>query len=109
MSKYLGLDLGTNSIGWAYIDLTRTEKRSLRRKHQRELMFSNKTTKKKATRLRIRTSIIDNIRIVVLTIITLTMFVFSLIFAEYWQLYLNLGIGGLISLLTFDDKKDKSL
>jgi|TARA_B110000967_G_C18875413_1_gene557968 hypothetical protein len=105
MSKHLGLDLGTNSIGWAYVDLTRTEKRKLRRKYQRELIFKNRISKKEATFFKIKNLISENIRTILLMIITVTLFLFSLIFAEFWQLFLNLGIGGLISILTLENKK----
>tara|TARA_Y100000815_G_C13311943_1_gene488872 strand:+ start:98 stop:421 length:324 start_codon:yes stop_codon:yes gene_type:complete len=105
MSKYLGLDLGTNSIGWAYIDLTRTEKRQLRRKYQRELIFRNKISKKEATLFKIKSLLVENIKIILLSSITMIMFLLSLIFSEFWQLFLNLGIGGLISILTLENKK----
>lgn len=105
MSKYLGLDLGKNSIGWAYVDLTRTEKRQLRRKYQHELIFKNRTSKKKVTLFKIRSLMTENIRIILLSTITLTLFIFSLIFSEFWQLFLNLGIGGLISILTLEKNK----
>lgn len=107
MNKYLGLDLGTNSIGLAYIDLNRNEKRALRRKYQRELIFRNKVYKKEATLFKIKNLIKNNTRIIFLSIITLTMFVLSLILVEFWQLFINLGIGGLISILTLENKKNK--
>lgn len=75
MSKYLGLDLGTNSIGWAYIDLTRIEKRVLRRKYQRELIFRDKISKKEAT-FKIKNLIMNNIRIILLSSITFILFFF---------------------------------
>jgi len=105
MSRYL--DLGTNSIGWAYVDLTRTEKRALRRKYQRELIFNNRISKKEATLFKIKNLIKMNMRILILSVITLTMFLLILIFTEYWQLFLNLGISGLISILTLENKKNK--
>ncbi|MGV8814927.1 MAG: hypothetical protein ACOH2D_12550 [Gelidibacter sp.] len=119
MSKYLGLDFGTNSIGWTLVDnykisdkgvqifvnSQRTEKRDLRRKNQREFILLNRISKKNTTLFKIKNLLIKNIRIVLLSTITLTLFLFSLIFAEFWQLFLNLGIGGLISILTFERNK----
>ncbi len=107
MSKYLGLDLGTNSIGWAYIDVTRTEKRQLRRKYQRELIFRNKISKKEATIFKIKNLVTENVRIILLSTLTVVLFIFSFIFVEFWQLFLNLGIGGLISILTLENKKNE--
>ena len=104
MSKYLGLDLGTNSIGWTYVDLTRIEKRQLRRKYQREQIFKNRISKKDAIFSKIKNLITENFRNILLMIITVTLFLFSLIFTEFWQLFLNLGIGGLISILTLENK-----
>ncbi|WP_417289897.1 hypothetical protein [Corallibacter sp.] len=119
MSKYLGLDLGKNSIGWALVDnhkiidkgvqiftnSQRTEKRGLRRKNQRELILLNRISEKNTTLFKIKNLLIKNIRIILLSIITLTLFLFSLIFAEFWQLFLNLGVGGLISILTLEKNK----
>ena len=107
MNKYLGLDLGANSVGWIYTDLTRTEKRKLRKKYQREQIFINRISKKEATFFKIKNLITENTRVTLLIIITVTLFLFSLIFAEFWQLFLSLGIGGLISILTLENKKNK--
>ncbi|NOZ46497.1 MAG: hypothetical protein GXO79_06910 [Chlorobi bacterium] len=107
MSRYLGLDLGTNSIGWEYIDLTRTEKRLLRRKYQREIILQSKITKKEATLFKIKNYLKTNIRILILSSITMTLFLLTMFFVQYWQVFLTLGIGGLISVLTFENKKNK--
>lgn len=105
MSKSLGLDLETNSIGWAIIDNNRVIDCGVR-----VFPIENKSKyekPKKLTLLKTKNLIYKNFRILILSTITLAMFILSLIFAEFWQLFLNLGIGGLISILTLENKKNK--
>ncbi|TNJ46089.1 hypothetical protein KFZ70_09075 [Tamlana fucoidanivorans] len=113
MCKYLGLDLGINSIGWVLVDnqelksygvrriksSQRLEKRNFRRKYQRGLAKI-----KKAFSSKLRTLFTKNYRLTLLSILTFVLFLFSFIFFEYWQLFLNLGIGGLISILSVEKK-----
>lgn len=103
MSKYLGLDLGTNSIGWALIDNDKIEKFGVR-------VFpglaktldtkSSKFDKIKSVFYKLSKSIKRNSKQVILYSITLTMFSLTLVFPNNWQFWLNLGIGGLIATLT---------
>jgi len=100
MGKILGLDLGSNSIGWAYIDLPRTEKRALRRKYQRELVFNKTISKKESTLFRIKYFISKRLKVITLSIITTIMFALVFISPQFWQFWINLGIGSLIATIS---------
>jgi len=105
MSKFLGLDLGTNSIGWAILDNNKVVDCGVW-----IFPFENKLKYEKPkilALLKFKDFVYKKFRVFTLTTITLTMFILSLIFAEFWQLFLNLAIGGLISILTLENKNDK--
>lgn len=106
MSKILGLDLGTNSIGWAYTDLTQKEKRTLRKRYQRELILQKRISKKEATFFKIKNLIQSNFRTFSLIGLTTIMFLLSIFLPDYWELFLNMGIVGMISILTFEKKNE---
>ena len=109
MKRILGLDLGTNSIGWALIDDNKIVDKKVcafphsQRNEKREIRINPQNKSILKTKIFVK----NNSRILFLSVIILSMFIFSIIFAEFWQLFLNLGIGGLISILTFDNKKNK--
>ena len=110
MTRILGLDLGTNSIGWSIINdnkienigvtispnLNDSNKRKSNHRYQDSQNIS--IINKLETVLRKKTTSI------VLSILTLLMFLFSFTFFENWQFWINLGIGSLIATITFRNK-----
>lgn len=103
MSRILGLDLGTNSIGWALIDNDKIEIFGVKAipKFVNTLdKKSSKFDKVKSEFYRLSKSIKRNSKVIMLFSITLTMFCLSMVFPNNWQFWLNLGIGGLITTLT---------
>ncbi len=101
MKKILGLDLGTNSIGWAIVENNEITDFGSR-------IFSHKNIIKKEKNVRkFKKLIKENFQFLSLLFITITMFILSIILIEFWQLFLNLGIGGTISILTLQNKKSK--
>jgi len=109
MSRILGLDLGTNSIGWAITNDNKIESLGVRifpntvRVRQR-----NKTPQKANFLLSQLTNSLTfvkrNTKSIVLLTITITMFLLGFLFPTNWQFWINLGIGCLIATLTFSKK-----
>lgn len=136
MSKILGLDLGTNSIGWALINtdfsidsvgtrifpsqnsslnIERAKKRSYRRLQNRKTIRNNNMV---SELLEIQQELIKNlskkrglnidIKYILCVLLTASMFTCAYILKSNWQFWLNLGIGGLFILLNMKYRKDKS-
>lgn len=136
MKQILGLDLGTNSIGWALINENnslegmgavifpkrnndptinheRNQLRLSRKLQQRQLIrqLSYGSLLRKQTKLNelILTILKLNIDIkrLLCFCLTLLMFTFAVILKSQWQFWLNLGIGGVFILLNVETKKGK--
>lgn len=116
MGRILGLDLGTNSIGWAILndnqiettgikvfpDAIRSEKRNLRRIKQRILIRETQLTENSLF-FKLRKYLNENYKTVILTTITVQLFLFALLFPSNWQFWINLGIGSLIATLSLSN------
>lgn len=118
MSKILGLDLGTNSIGWAKVNDNKIEdigvtispnlidsnKRKQRRIQKRNFVEINQDS----TNLLISRKLISFFKkrttLITLSILTSLLFLFSIVFFNNWQFWINLGIGSLIATITFRNK-----
>lgn len=136
MKQILGLDLGTNSIGWALINENnslegmgaiifpkrnnshtiiheRNQLRLSRKLQQRQLIrqLSYESLLGKQTKLNKLISTILKVNIDVKRLLcfclTLLMFMFAVILKSQWQFWLNLGIGGVFILLNVETKKGK--
>lgn len=133
MRQILGLDLGTNSIGWALINENnslesmgaiifpninnkptickeRNQLRSFRKLQQRQLIkqssYGSISIKHKLNEFFSTILNVDIKRLLCLCL-TLLMFLFAVILKTQWQFWLNLGIGGVFILLNVDTKKGK--
>jgi hypothetical protein len=118
MTRILGLDLGTNSIGWSIINdnkienigvtispnLNDSNKRKLRRIKQRKSIHRNQDSQNISTINKLETVFRKKTTAIVLSILTLLMFLFAYTFFENWQFWMNLGIGSLIATITFRNK-----
>jgi len=130
MKKILGLDLGTNSVGWAIINsdysidsmgtrvfsndnsslsLERTSQKSYRRLQNRidirqNVMVDELINNQKALieRMSRRRAFKLDIKIILCISLTIIMFACAYFMKNHWQFWLNLGIGGLFILLNID-------
>jgi len=119
MAKHFGLDLGTNSIGWAIVDtdqnkviecgtrifpsalsIERKNQRARRNKKQRSLV---RTELLRLTQLSTKTFSI----IAVLKVLSFVTFTLTLLDFTNWQFWLNISLTALFTLLTLlhDTKK----
>ena len=101
MSKILGLDLGTNSIGWALLENDKVTDCGVQ-------IFDKKPTKLKKTTNKIenlKSAIYQNYQLISLTILTLFLFGMAMLTPHIWQFWINLGIGGIIAIITTQRKK----
>lgn len=101
MGKTLGLDLGTNSIGWALLENNKVTDYGVQ-------IFDTKPTefKKDTNKIENLKSIIrQNYQLICVTILTLFLFEMALFTPSIWQFWINLGIGGIIAILTTQRKK----
>jgi len=99
MSKILGLDLGTNSIGWAVIDSKSNQMNCGVRVFESRLKPRKQTVIEKIRRKNIST------KIVLSSILTSSLFIIALINISAWQYWTSLGIGGLLIIISI--LKDK--
>ncbi len=103
MSKYLGLDLGTNSIGWALVNGDKIEKLGLIVLPKPIKPLNKKSSKFDGIKFyffELSKYIKKNLKLVMLYCITGIMFTLTLVLPSTWQFWLNLGIGGLVAILT---------
>jgi len=101
MGKTLGLDLGTNSIGWALLENNKVTDYGVQ-------IFDTKSTEFKKTSNKIehlKSTISQNYQLICLTILTLFLFGMAMFKSSIWQFWINLGIGGIIAILTTQRKK----
>lgn len=101
MGKTLGLDLGTNSIGWALLENDKVTDCGVQ-------IFDKKPTKLKKTTNKIenlKSAIYQNYQLISLTILTLFLFGMAMLTPHIWQFWINLGIGGIIAIITTQRKK----
>lgn len=101
MGKTLGLDLGTNSIGWALLENNKVTSYGIQ-------IFDTKRTELKKTSNKIenlKSTIRQNYQLISLTILTLFLFGMAVFTPNIWQFWINLGIGGIIAILTTQRKK----
>lgn len=116
-NNILGLDLGTNSIGWAIVNDGRIE--SLGTRSINHLSHSSKTRFKKPTvdsairqisqltnEILLPQRRILSVRFIFTSSITIIMFTLALLMPAYWQYWLNIGIGGLYVLTNTKMFKD---
>jgi len=99
MSKILGLDLGTNSIGWAVIDSNSNQMDCGVRVFKNGLKLRKQTVSERIKRKTIST------KIVLSSILTSSLFTIALININDWQYWTSLGIGGLLVIISI--LKDK--
>ena len=95
----LKFDIGNDSIGWAYLKLSRTEKRTLRKLNQRKIKIEAYQNSKHLS-FNTKRFFYKDIRITSLLIITTLSFILAFIMPEFWQLWINLGVGSLLALIT---------
>ncbi|MCB9203323.1 MAG: hypothetical protein H6604_09835 [Flavobacteriales bacterium] len=116
MSKILGLDLGTNSIGWAIVDTetnsivdcgarifptTQTEKN----RKGRIVTFRQKLTIKSNL---IKHYVLSKPFLFGLTFISTLTFILTITDTKNWQFWLNISLTALLTLLTiFHQDKDE--
>ena len=101
MARLLGLDLGTNSIGWALLE------------NDKGIDYGVQILDTKPTKFILTKSKIENIKSIIsrnyemisLTILTLFLFFMAMLTPSFWQFWINLGIGGIIAILTTQRKK----
>lgn len=101
MAKILGLDLGTNSIGWALLENDKVTDCGVQIFNTKPIKF--KTTKNKIESL--KSTISRNFQIISLSILTLFLLAMAMLTPSFWQFWINLGIGGIIAILTTQRKK----
>lgn len=102
MSKILGLDLGTNSIGWAIID----QNKSIENYGIKAFpTFNDKPVVENKMDLRDKLFWFKN-RKKLLSFMCLTglLFLMAILLKAQWQFWLNLGIGGLF--ITLNETKE---
>lgn len=101
MGKTLGLDLETNSIGWALLENNKVTDYGVQ-------IFDKKPTEFKKTSNKIeylKSTICPNYQLICLTMLTLFLFGMAMFTPSIWQFWINLGIGGIIAILTTQRKK----
>lgn len=101
MGKTLGLDLGTNSIGWALLENDKVTDYGVQ-------IFDTKPSELKKTTNKIenlKSVIRQNYQLICLTILTLFLFGMAMLTPNIWQFWINLGIGGIIAIITTQRKK----
>ncbi len=102
MNRILGIDLGTNSIGWALINKDRNEviecgSRIISHRDNSQAPEA-KTVKEISSEKRLL-----DFRVVFAMVITVALFLLSILNQAHWQYWLNLGIGGVFVLLSLVD------
>ncbi|WP_127846772.1 hypothetical protein [Psychroflexus aestuariivivens] len=101
MGRTLGLDLGTNSIGWAIIENNKIIQKGVR-------VLPNNEFRKEESRIK-RTNLISEIktnsRLIALIFLTLSLFGMGILMPKFWQFWLNLGIAGIFTTLTIERKR----
>lgn len=101
MARILGIDLGINSIGWALVEDNKVTNYGVQ-------VFNTKPTKFKTTTSKIESlkpTIRRNYQLICLTILTLFLFGMAMLTPRFWQFWINLGISGIIAILTIQRKK----
>ena len=96
MGKTLGLDLGENSIGWALLENNKVTNYGVQ-------IFDTKPTELKRSSNRIekfKSTLHQNYQMICLTVLTLSLFGMAIATPSFWQFWINLGIGGIIAILT---------
>jgi predicted transporter len=100
MIKILGLDLGKNSIGWALIEGNEVKGSGLQIFDSKSLKLNPKENKFESFKPKIR----QNYQSISLVILTLFLFGMGIYTPHFWQFWVNLGIGGIIAILTTQRK-----
>ena len=101
MSRTLGIDLGTNSIGWAIIENNKIIQKGVN-------IFPNNEFKRKKSRIKhpdLVSVIKTNSRLITLISLTISLFGMGVLMPEFWQFWLNLGIAGIFTTLTIERKR----
>lgn len=101
MGRILGLDLGTNSIGWALLENNKVYEYGVQ-------IFDTKPTefKKYSNKIEnLKSKIRQNHQMISLSILTMFLFGMAILTPSFWQFWTNLGIGGIIAILTTQRKK----
>mgnify|MGYP001451871488 CR=1 FL=1 len=101
MSKILGLDLGTNSIGWAVINSKTNQMDCGVRAFKSVLKQRNYAVERKASKKFITIST----KVILSSILTFSLFVIALININNWQYWTSLGIGGLLVVISIMKEK----
>lgn len=101
MGKILGLELETNSIGWALLENNKITNYGV------QILDTKRTELKKTSNKieNLKSTIHKNCQLISLTILTLFLFGMAVFTPNIWQYWINLGIGGIIAILTTQRKK----
>ena len=101
MGKSMGLDIGTNSIGWAIIENNKVIQKGVRVLPNNEMEKNLSEMKRIDIISRIKT----NSRFIVLIFLTLSLLGMVFLMPEFWQFWLNMGIAGIFAILTIERKR----
>lgn len=96
MGKTLGLDLGENSIGWALLENDKITDYGVQIFDKKPTELKRSLNKIEKIRLKLR----QNYQLICLTVLTLSLFGMAIATPSFWQFWINLGIGGIIAILT---------
>ena len=102
MSKILGLDLGTNSIGWAFIESSEVADCGVSVNNNNDTSQSKPTKSKFAF---LTSKLLQNFRLICLTLFSASMFGLAIFMPSFWQFWINLGFAGILAILTLERKK----
>lgn len=95
MSRFLGLDLGTNSIGWAIIDDETNKPLNF------GVRFFQNSLKSKIAKNKYNTAIVS------LNIIIILSLLLSIFNIENWQFWLNISLTTGIAKITISNQENK--
>jgi len=93
MKKVLGLDLGSNSIGWTVVENNELKDFGVSIFHP---LMNEKTELSQISRY---TKIITS-RIILLTVLTIILTIISILDISNWQFWFNLTVASLITTIT---------
>jgi hypothetical protein len=117
MGRFLGLDLGTNSIGWAIVDTDQNKivncgVRIFSSQQINKNKFSKRITELLELRFKVIGFLNQNFKttpyLFGLTFLTVVTLVLTIINKQNWQFWLNIGLTALFTILTiFHQDKSK--
>ncbi|TYA52751.1 hypothetical protein [Formosa maritima] len=96
MGKTLGLDIGENSIGWALLENNKIADYGVQIFETKPNELKKNSNKIETIKLTFR----QNYQLICLSVLTLCLFGMAIATPNFWQFWINLGIGGIIAILT---------